>query len=258
MAHPIRADNVEKILSEIDRPIPVAWDGGGPPSADKQRRWFNGRKAWEMATGEWHLVLQDDAIVVPDLLTGLERMLEYVPDDIGLISPYFGTRRPSAGTVNLIADRARQENPAPSFIRLRALNWGVSIMARTADIEAMANWCDTQYSMAYDTRVGQWFLRNRRDTLYPWPSLVDHLEGPSLVGHGSTGRHAHNLATGSALDVDWSGPTMVDPRVAGPQGRPRMDRIQSRRVVQLRHPEQVVPDRPSRMPQIVRSVPEDA
>ena len=45
-------------------------------------------------------------------------------------------------------------------------------------------------------------------TWYTNPSLVEHRDGDSLVGHGTTspeGRRAHNfLAEGSAADVDWS------------------------------------------------------
>lgn len=59
--------------------------------------------------------------------------------------------------------------------------------------------------MPYDMRLGRYY----RDVLgwrtwYTVPSLVDHAEGPSLVGHDGIRRVAHRHHTGSALDIDWS------------------------------------------------------
>jgi hypothetical protein len=90
------------------------------------------------------------------------------------------------------------------------MSWGVAIAVRTPTIPAMLDWCDTRVPLSYDTRVGRYYrdVLNQY-TFHTWPSLVDHRDGPSLVGHGR-GRSAHRVHAGSALELDWSGPVVND------------------------------------------------
>src|SRR5690606_32431577 len=77
MAHPIRKEQVKELQAMLDRPVPVAWGPNPEPSPDPQRRWATRRAAWELhdPTADWHLVIQDDAIVCQDFLAGLEAAL---------------------------------------------------------------------------------------------------------------------------------------------------------------------------------------
>jgi hypothetical protein len=200
MADQRRHALVDEMLERIDRKPAVVWDR-------HRDRWETGRRAgWAHdPTATHHLVLQDDAIICRDLVAGLEAALEYVPAE-AIVSPFIARRRPMPEKVDAAVARARQADA--SFVIMRALNWGVGILAPTEIIPDMIAWCDRVPKYPnYDKRVGQYFIRV---PLWPtwctWPSLVDHNEDtPSLAGHGP-GRTAHEfLGTDrSALDIDWS------------------------------------------------------
>lgn len=209
MAHPSRRTFVEILLGQLDREIPVSWDVDGPPSPDKAKRWRVGTAAWRMHTGaDWHMVIQDDTTVCPDLLAGLEKALDYVPDDVGIVQPYVGKARPLGQHFVQLA--AQADRVGATWIQHRSMCWGVAIIVRTATIEDMIAWCTQRPTLTYDSRVGRYY----RDVLhqvtwYTWPSLVDHRDGPSLVGHGP-GRVAHKPWRESALELSWDGPVIKD------------------------------------------------
>lgn len=214
MAHPARADYVAELKASLDRDVPVAWAANAEPSKRPEDRWRTGRLAWEMHDPEadYHLVIQDDAVVAGRLLDSVERMLNHVPGD-GPISLYLGTKRP---VQQVYLDLIRQaDEQRASWICARSISWGVAILAPTRTIPAMLRWGDTRHSMAYDMRVGRYYRDQlRQPAWYPWPSLADHRTGPSLVGHDDHGRHAHRHHTGSAMRLRWTGPVVVDHRVA--------------------------------------------
>lgn len=207
MAHPARTEHVQELQAALDRDVPVAWDPNPDPSPDPARRWATGKAAWELhdPTADWHMVIQDDAIVCRDLLAGLETALAEIGPD-GLASAYTGTGRPNQAAVKrALADAAKTGH---TWMYTWSLNWGVAIIAPTRTIPAMIEWCDApdRAHLNYDMRVGQYY----RDVLgwrtwYTVPSLVDHRDTASLIGHGQGGnRRAHTLHDGSALDIDWT------------------------------------------------------
>ena len=213
MAHRVREDQVAELTASLDREVEVTWDKHAKPSSQPARRWATGRRAWEAhdPTATHHLVIQDDAVAVPDLIAGLEQALAYVPDG-AVASAYLGTKRPMPNEIIALVGQARAEGA--SWIVGRSLNWGPAIIAPTASIPDMLEWADRQRGVAYDKRIGLYYRDIlKQATWYTWPSLVDHRQGPSICGHGSTGRHAHETAPGSALDIDWSGPVIYDERV---------------------------------------------
>jgi hypothetical protein len=198
MAHEKRAhlvpDLVERLgLTDDD----VIWDR-------RNDRWDTGRRAWEAIdqTAEWGMVVQDDALPCADLITGMEKALERVPDNV-LVTPYIGTRRPARGKIDRVVQEAAAAKAA--FIEMPSLNWGVAITAPTRIIDGMLPWCDVQQYPNYDRRIGRYAIDvMRMNTWCTFPSLVDHRDIPSLIGHGD-GRVAHHFigAETSALSVDW-------------------------------------------------------
>lgn len=205
MAHPTRKEQVEDLQGQLDRDTPVAWDPNPEPSPDPTQRWATGRAAWELhdPTADWHLVIQDDALACPDLLAGLEQALTELGPD-GIVSAYTGTGRPDQRNVKRAIKYAQQHDHA--WLPTWSLNWGVAIAAPTATIPAMLEWCShpNRAHLNYDMRIGQYYrdIQGWR-TWYTHPSLVDHRDGDSLIGHGGD-RRAHTHHTGSALDIDWT------------------------------------------------------
>jgi len=202
MAHPVRRPLVEELLAQLGD-VPVSWDSNPEPSPEPQRRWATGRRAFELADpqSDWHVVVQDDALVSENFREGLARALDHAPFGV-IVSPYLGTKRPSQQSVQRAIQKA--EKAGSSWTTMSGLNWGVAIAVPTVSIPHMLAWCDEQTTMPYDTRIGRFY----RDQLgwecwYTWPSLVDHREGPSICGHSSSGRYAHRFA-GDAMEPDWS------------------------------------------------------
>jgi hypothetical protein len=199
MAHKKRAHFIPELVERLGlTDEDVIWD-------TNNNRWHTGRRAWEAVDrdADWGLVVQDDALVCRDLIAGLETALNHIPQN-SLLSPYVGTRRPMSGRVERVVQEAIAEDAA--FIQMPSLNWGVAIGAPTHIIPKMLPWCDKQQYPNYDRRIGRFAIDVMRySTWCTWPSLVDHREVPSLVGHGG-GRVAHHFVgeETSALDIDWS------------------------------------------------------
>lgn len=199
MAHKKRAAFIPELVQRLGlTDDDVIWDR-------KDNRWDTGRRAWEAIdqTADFGCVIQDDARVALDLIAGLENALMHVPRNC-LMSPYIGTRRPVAARVERSVHAARAANA--SFIEMPSLNWGVGIIAPTHIIDDMLPWCDKQDYPNYDRRIGRFAIDVMRfSTWCTFPSLVDHRETASLVGHGG-GRVAHDFIGehASALSVDWT------------------------------------------------------
>lgn len=204
MAHKKRERHIPALLDQLGLPeSSVIWDR-------RNDRWDTGRRAWEAydpSCTHW-CVIQDDAVVCKDFIAGMEKALAFLPEK-ALVSPYTGTRRPVASRVERAVQAARAANA--SWIRMPSLNWGVGILAPTDIINKMLPWCDKQTYPNYDRRIGRYAIDMLRLPTYcTWPSLVDHRDDDSLVGHGR-GRKAHQFLGEdvSALSVKWDS-TYVD------------------------------------------------
>lgn len=197
MAHPSRAEHVEQLVDALDRPVPVVWDRHN----DKHDTGTRAMTSYDPRATH-HLVVQDDALVSRDLLAGVERALRYVPEQSPL-SLYVGRVRPFSRAVDAAAD-AHDVEPA-SFLVMPELNWGVAVALPVRHIGDLFDWYPSGRLNGYDSRMGQWFRQRGIDCWYTWPSLVDHRDTPSLIGHGER-RHAHTFIGqhASALDADWT------------------------------------------------------
>lgn len=208
MAHKRRAEFIPELLDRLELgDDAVVWDRVND-------RWDTGRRAmlhFDPAATH-HLVVQDDAVVPRDLIPGVERALDHIPAGTNDPTPmclYLGNTTPHRYWVQKAAQLASEQQA--SWLRLE-LHWGVGIVMPTELIAPMVRWGDRNSQIAnYDKRIGRWLRGEGIRTWYPWPSLVDHRDSPSLVaGRRSRGRCAHQFigADASALDVDWSGPVI--------------------------------------------------
>lgn len=209
MAHPDRREQAEAVRARLDRPAPIVWD-------EVHNVWDTGRRAMLAfdPAADYHAVIQDDVLVPRDLLAGMERALEYVPEGSPL-GGYLGMIRPCPYGVAEATKRADREGA--SWIVFPEPIWGPLICVPTACIEEMVQFCDGLDMRNYDLRVSRYFKEKGVDVWFPWPSIVDHADGPSLI----IGRSATDRRTGrtriayrfcgeetSLLDVDFSGPVV--------------------------------------------------
>lgn len=124
---------------------------------------------------------------------------------------YTGKVKPFANEIRQAVKRAGN---SASWLTMQGIYWGPGIVVPTAHIPELSEWFRASNVTNYDRRVSTWYALRDATVWYPWPCLVDHRDGDSLVqGHG-TGRHAHSFlgAGRSALDVDWTGPVVDVPR----------------------------------------------
>lgn len=218
MAHPRRSDFIPDLDAALDRPATVVWDDGS------NSRWGTGRRALLAYDPDatHHLVLQDDAVIPRDLVAGLEAALKHAPQHVP-VCLYVGKVRPYREMVVEYVGRAKDA----SWLVMDRLNWGVAVVLPTSIIDEVVAYCDTLTIPNYDSRMSKWFEAKDIPVWYPWPSLVDHRESPSLVpGRGHSGRVAHQFigASTSALDIDYSGQVLRLPNANDyrPGGQPML------------------------------------
>lgn len=207
MAHPARSHFVPQLHAKLDRDVPVVWD-------QHNDRWDTGRRSLLAVDDDatHHLVLQDDAVIPRDLISGVERMCAHIGDEAALCL-YLGRVRADRLTIRRMVNRAKRTT---SWIAMTQMHWGVGIVLPSRMIPGVIAWGDKRDDIPnYDKRISRWLAEQRIPVYYPWPSVVDHRNSPSLVA-GRTGRKRSAYTfigeNASALNFDLSGHTIQEPR----------------------------------------------
>lgn len=197
MAHPARKLQAEALRTALTGypfcDVSVTYDQVAAGTHDSE--WNNGVESLRagLGKGDWHCVIQDDAILTPNLYENLEGAITHVPSK-SLISLYCGKPRPMGTRVEEAVRKVVDE----TWLSYWLLMWGVGILLPTNHIEPLIDFVDDR-TEPYDTRIGIFYQRNRLPVYYTMPSLVDHDDDlDSLLEHGQAGgaRVAHRLATG--------------------------------------------------------------
>lgn len=197
MAHPTRARQAKTLANQLKlypfMDVSITWD-------EINLEWDTGRRAWAkgIGRGDWHLVIQDDAILTPNFYENIENAIKALPTDKTMISLYVGQAKPLGRRVKEAVDKCYHA----TWLRFNMLTWGVAVLMPSDHIEPMLDmvsekrWDETPY----DVRIGMFYQRNMIPIYYTMPSLVDHDEGlGSLLDHDVTAtspRVAHRLADG--------------------------------------------------------------
>lgn len=201
MAHPKRKKEAEALALDL-RSYPftdvwITWD-------EKNSEWDTGSRALASGAnkGDWHLVVQDDALLTPYFYENIEAALQALPIKT-VVSLYIGQCRPFGSRVTEAIKKAGDA----TWLKHYMLLWGVGILIPSDHIEPMLEFVsDPRYDdTPYDVRIGHFYLGNRLPIYYTLPSLVDHNEAiGSLLDHDATAtepRVAHKLANSL---VQWN------------------------------------------------------
>ena len=172
-------------------------------AGNHESEWNNGVASLRagLGKGDYHVVIQDDAILTPELYANIEGAINSCPGGKALISLYTGKSRPLGRRVTEAVKKVRS---GECWLQYILLMWGVGIIIPTDHIEPMLEYVEDR-TEPYDTRIGIFYQRNRLPIYYTMPSLVDHDDelGTAIPGHGTApgGRVAHRLATGL---IEWN------------------------------------------------------
>lgn len=196
MAHPKRKEQAENLLNDLwTYPFTEAWI-----TYDEQNsEWHTGERAIRSGAnkGDWHLVIQDDAVLTPYFYENIVAALQQL-DTKTLVSLYTGQCRPLGKRVKEAVDKAGDTH---SWLKHYMLCWGVAILIPSDHIEPMLDFInDERYNTTpYDVRVGIFYQRNMLPIYYTNPSLVNHDDDlGSLLDHDARAtepRVAHRVAT---------------------------------------------------------------
>ncbi len=190
MSHHKREKQAVKLYNKLfDQGLnpKIIWDR-------ENNEWETGKEALELHdNSDWHVVIQDDAIIGDNFYTNLASAIQFLPNK-SLLSLYLGKTRPYPNRVNSAFNKAMASNS--SFISAKTLLWGVCIAIPTIDIEPMLTHVRRYSNLQYDNRIGAYYRDKRRPVYYTTKSIVDHDDSmPSLTGHKVEGKRvAHNYS----------------------------------------------------------------
>lgn len=201
VAHPKRAERAAALAVELD--AHVVMDDGEYGDA------LNHARAWEWlaeAGTEWSLAVEDDAVPVAGLRAALEaQALPAAPR--GLISLYVGTDSRDDVAQRLRAAYREAERTGTAWLRLRALYWGVAVAAPTDCASGIAARLRRFPRLMSDTTVSRWARRTQTPIHATFPSMVDHDDGDSVLGHG---RRGPRKAIEVGLPTGWGCDPVLD------------------------------------------------
>jgi len=231
MAHRSRIEHTQKILHDLDRACVTTID------LDDHGPWWTAERTWqalihrampmsgvgtrftellhEQRHQTWCCLLQDDIVLAEDFAPALERLIEQDNAVHGKLL----RRRPL-----VLCNMGRVAPYDGSFWieRIDGVN-GPALCMRVDDVESLLSWSlkhvrDDQRSS--DLRVGLWLEAQKRSSLRPSPSWVQHQQLPSIAGsraHPTQPRQAQSFTGLSLLDYDWTqGLTRELPKIGKP------------------------------------------
>jgi len=158
------------------------------------------RKLQDSSNGQWLIVLEDDAIPIPDFRIHAERALAYARTP--LVSFYLGTgnNRDVQNAIRMATHTA--DKVGATWIAADALMFTVGYAVRRDAVNRLITAIDTTIRVEVPLRITRWAQRVRVGVDYTWPSLVDHPDGYSIIGQTTIkGRRAHRHGTAACWDT---------------------------------------------------------
>lgn len=197
MAHPVRSKKAHILRARLKNmpfsSVKIVFD-------ENNDEWSTGVRSWRSydPIADWHIVIQDDAIISDYFYENVLKYLQNAPEQTA-VSFYYGRTKPFARHTDSAYKKAMMVGA--QWISCKTLLWGVCIAQPTSAIQSMLQYCDQNHkSMLYDNRIGEYYRSKKQKVYYTMPSLCDHDDEQSLVGHDvKTARVAYSY---SSLPVD--------------------------------------------------------
>lgn len=156
-------------------------------------------QAWTYHTqqnSQWALVIEDDALPIPNFREQLEKALLTAPTP--LVSLYLGQGRPHFQTeINQAITNAT--NTDAHYITGPNCLHAVAIALQTQHTPSLLQHLQTPSYDPIDNRITTWATQHQLQTTYTYPSLVDHNDTLPVQaihdGGRQPGRIAHTIGT---------------------------------------------------------------
>lgn len=164
-----------------------------------RRCWTGHRMAYRVGlradpTADWHVVLEDDALVCRNFIAGVEAALSVVP--------------PRGPVVLYHQAHALRDLGESGWAYSTTNIYDVAVALPRALIPEFLDWSTANVRPTHPhpgDHMSLWCMHTNRVFMIAWPCLVEHRDGRSMLGHSNFGRP--RKAAGWAYDLD---PTKLD------------------------------------------------
>jgi GR25 family glycosyltransferase involved in LPS biosynthesis len=126
----------------------------------------------------WSVILEDDAVPVPNFRAQLDACLPMAPSPI--VSLYLGQKRPTHWQKRIATALAHAKDQDACWIVGTHLLHAVGYAIRTNLLPSLLEF---DSSLPSDQHMGSWAKTHGHTISYCHPSLLDHLDQPTLVDH---------------------------------------------------------------------------
>jgi GR25 family glycosyltransferase involved in LPS biosynthesis len=175
VAHEARITAATELAKNLDAVLTVD-DGSLGAEANHLRAW----QATGTVDADWALVLEDDAIPVPNFLEQAKQALAVAPAPI--VSFYLGKNKPKAWQHRIAQALDQADMAGAHWIDTHYLLHAVAVAMRSDLREDWLDWAP-HHDFPIDQRLSEWARCRGHRIAYSLPSLVDHADWPTLVQH---------------------------------------------------------------------------
>jgi hypothetical protein len=147
---------------------------------------------------EWALVIEDDALPIPDFLPQVASALHAAPTPI--VSLYLGRQRPPQHQPRICAAVDIAATDRHAWITAPIVFHAVALAIRTQHVDSLIRFIDHNpyCHLDIDEAITEWAQHHGHLIGYTQPSLVDHRDTGSIATHRdgqtrSTGRTAYTV-----------------------------------------------------------------
>lgn len=175
VAHEQRLIAATELAHQLGAVITVDDGTAGPDS--------NHLEAWQLTDGvdaPWSCVVEDDAIPVLGFVDQAEQALAAAPAPI--VSFYLGTGKPKSWQLRIARALSEADDAGAHWLTTCHLLHAVAVAVRTDLRQDWLDWAPSS-TLPIDQRLSEWARLRGHPIAYTLPSLVDHLDGPTLIQH---------------------------------------------------------------------------
>ena len=130
----------------------------------------------------WAIVVEDDALPIPDFTHQLDLALTAAPPDASIISLYLGKARPPQYQTHVATAVSHALDDNHAWIISRRLLSAVAVAIRTDLVASLAAHLHRFRDLDIDEAITGW-AGYKHMTAYTMPSLVDHRDTPTIAYH---------------------------------------------------------------------------